>query len=1442
MLVNNLIYFILALVTSASVIAQDDAWHLDYVYTLANEELDPIVSPNAQSSHMHKIIGGSRMAAYYNYNDYAAAKCSSLRVQADKSNYWMPNIYVISNSTNGTTMYTPVSAKSRFYYFLSRSTANEAVTPFPKGLRILTGNPNNKAPTIVATFTCQVNADLSNTIVADNFNFDRDCPYGMKTELYFPPCWDGKNLYKSDGSHMAYPSQNVRSGRCPWTHPVRLPHIQLEYTWHVFNVGPGLPLNGRLAWANGDTTGYGIHGDFVNGWDMDVLKRAMNDSTCVGIKKAIPMQECLTLNNYFDDAAAAACTPELGTLVEPYGNVDNAAVPVLPGCNRLWGASGLKPTCSPPVAGLDVSKFKGNDGPYIAEDDERRDFVLPTTPGWKNIACLHDITSISGGVSYTDSSITTTSCQSHCLTAGYQYAATGQQATVWNCVCGTAISDTATVETDMCLTPCPGNSSQLCGGSYIYNVFYAPPGTTNSNSTNVAPDGSTYVGCYNNPSDVSTGLLGASTYNFQSNSMTTETCISACAQKGTNWALTTSQRWCYCGNDWNYGSGAITSSAQCTVPCTGNSSEICGDYYRSSVYNITSALVGNSSAAHLAGYQGCYQDTGSRLGMTSNSWTSSTMTQSQCINGCSELGYSYAGIFGGNQCYCGKPNSNLVSLPASQCQSACAGRSNTTCGGSAAMDLYTVAAATVTSETVASQKPSGYVGCFKDQGSNAAFTSTVYTYKSSSMTPDVCKQACLEFGYTYAGLENANECHCGKNFPASQQMVSSLYCTASCPGSSSQTCGAAGYLEGYSLANTTSTISKPSGWLGCYSDSSNSRTLQGYSYSASSMTSKVCRTTCGNKGFSLSAVEYGTQCFCGNSLSGGTQAPASSCSMACSGNSSETCGAAGYLDLFNTTGVSAVSNGIAGYIGCYTDYSVLDGASYSSDWLSVDSCNQWCYARGAAYGSVRNGNTCKCSSKAPSTLTTTTSCNNPCSGDSTQQCGTSGAVAVYQISATNIKSGDFVVSSNSSGYVGCYKEGSSRLLPSYSFTSNSMTNNLCVTNCKSLGYAFAGTENGNECYCSAKLNATSGGYRAQDSDCSTACKGGGGNCGAGGALSVWATANVTIPSTIEGLKGCYATGSFISSASLSYSGSYMTTDLCRRTCRTGGYSVAGLTNANTCGCSNSTNYGAEQAPTTCNAVCNGNSSQTCGATYSSAVSVFDTTGAGAQTPSGYPNNYIGCISDGNPRTLPDFSYKNSAMTSELCRQQAVANGYSLYGTEYSTECYAAKNRPNVPLLPDSYCSSTCGGSSTEKCGNGGRLSYYAIQGGVSAAQVSNAAASVGASSSVAASSTSQASSAASSSVVSSSSTSKAASTTSPAVLSTSRASSSSAAASTSRTSTSSSSSSSAAAAASTSPASSAAVSTSSSASVTRRSLPSTDLNVRDLSRVVHQPRGWYIRA
>jgi hypothetical protein len=39
-----------------------------------------------------------------------------------------------------------------------------------------------------------------------------------------------------------------------------------RYTWMTNDLRPGQTLKGKLAWANGDTTGYGIHGDFINGY------------------------------------------------------------------------------------------------------------------------------------------------------------------------------------------------------------------------------------------------------------------------------------------------------------------------------------------------------------------------------------------------------------------------------------------------------------------------------------------------------------------------------------------------------------------------------------------------------------------------------------------------------------------------------------------------------------------------------------------------------------------------------------------------------------------------------------------------------------------------------------------------------------------------------------------------------------------------------------------------------------------------------------------------------------------------------------------------------------------------------------------------------------------------------------------------------------------------
>lgn len=183
---------------------------------------------------------------------------------------------------NKTQTYTGLVANTRFYYFLPRTGSNATdPQPFPKGLRILAGNPFNKSPTDIVRFFCQTNPQFTNNIEGPDFNFDRSCNNGIKTEVAFPGCWNGKDLYKTDGSHMSYTTRGLRDGACPVSHPIRVPTLLLEYTYFPNAVlGQNVNLKGKLLWANGDTTGYGAHADFINGWDTKVLQDIINDPFC----------------------------------------------------------------------------------------------------------------------------------------------------------------------------------------------------------------------------------------------------------------------------------------------------------------------------------------------------------------------------------------------------------------------------------------------------------------------------------------------------------------------------------------------------------------------------------------------------------------------------------------------------------------------------------------------------------------------------------------------------------------------------------------------------------------------------------------------------------------------------------------------------------------------------------------------------------------------------------------------------------------------------------------------------------------------------------------------------------------------------------------------------------------------------------------------------------
>ncbi|KFZ20428.1 hypothetical protein V502_03178 [Pseudogymnoascus sp. VKM F-4520 (FW-2644)] len=340
--------------TAAAVLAgsAEAFWRMECRGRSGLARLDPLVNPGVASSHAHTIFGSSGFTESSGTDELLAGDCTSCAVTEDKSAYWTPPMY-FKNAATGQYKLVDQVGGMLSYYFLNYAPGETKITAFPHGMEMIAGDTNQRnftagedAPTTqkglaqkAIGFNC-LNYDIAaegslyRHFMPDKAYLDANCKDGIRAELMFPSCWNGKDVTSANKmDHVAYPS-SVMDGTCPEGFPTRLPGLFYETIW---NTAEFAGIDGEFVFSNGDPTGYGYHGDFIMGWEEEFLQSAVD--TCTNNSGRI--QDC-ALFTLQDDVTSQACQIKKTGILASVLAVDNLVGPIasLPGGVKLTPGPG----------------------------------------------------------------------------------------------------------------------------------------------------------------------------------------------------------------------------------------------------------------------------------------------------------------------------------------------------------------------------------------------------------------------------------------------------------------------------------------------------------------------------------------------------------------------------------------------------------------------------------------------------------------------------------------------------------------------------------------------------------------------------------------------------------------------------------------------------------------------------------------------------------------------------------------------------------------------------------------------------------------------------------------------------------------------------------------------------------------------------------------------
>ncbi|KAK0739574.1 hypothetical protein B0T21DRAFT_284510 [Apiosordaria backusii] len=318
-----------SLAVLASVGLSEAFWRMECRGRVGLARLDPIVAPGRASQHAHAIFGSngefiflltaiSGFSMNAGHAELRAGSCTSCAALEDKSAYWSPQMYF--KHEDGTFEEVTQAGGMLAYYLLNKDAGNpdKGVKAFPNGFRMVAGDSNRRNYSIgtrnymdadpekslwamlgetsqedlaqrAVGFNCldynkKPEGALVRHYLPEKGYLDGNCPDGIRLELMFPSCWNGKDLDSANHrSHVAYPDL-VTDGWCPKGFDTKLPSLMFEiiYETNKFN---GIPGEFSLT-----VVGFGFHGDFASGWDQEFLQDAVD--TCTdpsGLLTACPL-------------------------------------------------------------------------------------------------------------------------------------------------------------------------------------------------------------------------------------------------------------------------------------------------------------------------------------------------------------------------------------------------------------------------------------------------------------------------------------------------------------------------------------------------------------------------------------------------------------------------------------------------------------------------------------------------------------------------------------------------------------------------------------------------------------------------------------------------------------------------------------------------------------------------------------------------------------------------------------------------------------------------------------------------------------------------------------------------------------------------------------------------------------------------------------------------